>query len=58
MCVRLYRTCNLSLRRNRNLKAAKRFIRKALTQHGKPEKITIDGSQTNRMPLMQCDAES
>jgi putative transposase len=44
--------------RNRDLKAAKRFIRKALAQHGRPEKITIDGSQSNRMAIMQCDAES
>nr|AJW29920.1 transposase [Ochrobactrum sp. LM19] len=43
--------------RNRDLKAAKRFIRKALAQHGRPE-ITIDGSQANRTAVMQCDAEN
>ncbi|KAB2764276.1 IS6 family transposase [Brucella anthropi] len=43
--------------RNRDLKAAKRFIRKALAQHGRPE-ITIDGSQANRTAIMQCDAEN
>ncbi|MDH7785489.1 putative transposase [Ochrobactrum sp. 19YEA23] len=46
------------LNRNRDLKAAKRFIRKALARHGRPEKITIDGSQTNRTAIMQSDAES
>lgn len=44
--------------RNRDLHAAKRFLRKALTRHGRPERITIDGSQTNRTAIMQCDAES
>lgn len=44
--------------KERDLKAAKRFIRKALARHGRPEKITIDGSQTNRMAIMQCDAEN
>ena len=32
----------------RNLTAAKRFLRKALKRHGRPERIVIDGSQTNR----------
>ena len=41
---------------NRDLQAAKRFVRKALARHGKPERITIDGSQTNCMAVMQCDA--
>ena len=44
--------------RNRDLRAAKRFLRKALPRHGRPERITIDGSQTNRTAIMQCDAES
>ncbi|KAB2765989.1 IS6 family transposase [Brucella anthropi] len=44
--------------KERDLKAAKRFIRKALARHGRPEKITIDGSQTNRTAIMQCDAEN
>ncbi len=44
---------------NRDLQAAKRFLRKALlARHGKPEWITIDGSQTNRMAVMPCDAEN
>ena len=43
---------------NRDLQAAKRFLRKVLARHGKPERITIDGSQTNRMAIMQSDAEN
>lgn len=51
-------TVEFLLNRNRDLQAAKRFIRKALARHGRPEKITIDGSQTNRTAIMQSDAES
>jgi transposase-like protein len=39
----------------RNLTAAKRFLRKALTRHGRPERIVIDGSQTNREAILTCD---
>jgi transposase-like protein len=39
----------------RNLTAAKRFLRKALRRHGRPEKIVIDGSQTNREAIISCD---
>jgi transposase-like protein len=39
----------------RNLTAAKRFLRKALTRHGRPERIVIDGSQTNREAIVSCD---
>jgi transposase-like protein len=42
----------------RNLTAAKRFLRKALQRHGRPEQIVIDGSQTNREAILACDAES
>ena len=42
----------------RNLAAAKRFLRKALKRHGRPERIVIDGSQTNRKAILSCDAES
>ncbi|MBD2748856.1 IS6 family transposase [Microvirga sp. BT688] len=42
----------------RNLTAAKRFLRKALKRHGRPERIVIDGSQTNREAILSCDAES
>ena len=42
----------------RDLIAAKRFLRKALKRHGRPERIVIDGSQTNREAILSCDAES
>ncbi|TCQ72941.1 transposase-like protein [Ochrobactrum sp. BH3] len=38
--------------------AAKRFLRKALARHGRSERITIDGRETNRITILQCDAES
>jgi transposase-like protein len=41
----------------RNLTAAKRFLRKALKRHGRPGRIVIDGSQTNRKAILSCDAE-
>jgi putative transposase len=44
--------------KERDLTAAKRFIRKALARHGRPVRITIDGSETNRTAILQCDAES
>jgi putative transposase len=39
----------------RNLTAANRFLSKALKSHGRPERIVIDGSQTNREAIMSCD---
>jgi transposase-like protein len=39
----------------RNLSAAKRFLREALERHGRPERIVIDGSQTNREAILSCD---
>jgi transposase-like protein len=42
----------------RDLPAAKRFLRKALERHGRPDHIVIDGSQTNREAIISCDAES
>ncbi len=42
----------------RNLTAAKWFLRKALKQHGRPERIVIDGSQTNREAILACDTEN
>jgi transposase-like protein len=39
----------------RNLATAKRFLRKALKRHGRPERIVIDGSQTNREAIVSCD---
>jgi transposase-like protein len=44
--------------KRRNLTAAKQFLRKALKRHGRPERIVIDGSQTNREAILSCDAES
>ncbi|MER8608321.1 IS6 family transposase [Mesorhizobium sp. M1233] len=40
---------------NRDLPAAKRFLRKALQRHGRPERIAIDGSQTNHEAIRSCD---
>jgi transposase-like protein len=42
----------------RNLAAAKRFLLKALKRHGRPDRIVIDGSQTNREAILSCDTES
>jgi len=39
----------------RNLTAAKRFLSKALKRHCRPERIVIDGSQTNREAILSCD---
>ena len=39
----------------RNLTAARRFLRQALKRHGRPERIVIDGSQTNREAILACD---
>ena len=39
----------------RNLTAAKRFLVRALKRHGRPERIVIDGSQTNREAIVSCD---
>ena len=41
----------------RNLTAAKRFLRKALKRHGRPARIVIDGSQTNREAILVCNTE-
>ena len=43
---------------HRNLPAARRFLRKALDRHGRPQRIVIDGSQTNREAIISCDAEN
>lgn len=39
----------------RNLTAAKHFLRQALRRHGRPDRIVIDGSQTNREAILSCD---
>ncbi|OKO74930.1 IS6 family transposase [Bradyrhizobium sp. AS23.2] len=38
----------------RDLAAAKRFLTNALKRHGRPERIVIDGSQTNREAIVSC----
>lgn len=43
---------------HRDLPAAKRFLRNALRRHGRPDRIVIDGSQTNREAIISCDAEN
>ena len=43
---------------HRDLPAAKRFLRKALAHHGRPNRIVVDGSQTNREAIISCDTES
>jgi putative transposase len=48
-------TVEFWLSEQRNLTAAKRFLRKALKRHGRPERIVIDGSQTNREAILSCD---
>ncbi len=40
---------------HRDLPAAKRFLRRALERHGRPDCIVIDGSQTNREAIISCD---
>jgi transposase-like protein len=51
-------TVEFCFSKRRNLTAAKRFLRKALQRHGRPERIVIDGSRTNREAILACDAES
>jgi len=43
---------------SRDLPAARRFLRKALKRHGRPDRIVIDCSQTNHEAIVACDAES
>ena len=51
-------TVEFGLSERRNLAAAKRFLRKALKRHGRPERVVIDGSQTNKEAILLRDAES
>jgi len=44
--------------KQRDLTAAKCFLRRALARHGRPLRVTIDGSETNRIAILRCDAES
>jgi putative transposase len=43
--------------KERDLNAAKRVICNAFIRDGRPERITIDGSQTNPSVIIQCDAQ-
>jgi transposase-like protein len=40
---------------HRDLPAAKRFFRKALERHGRPDRVVIDGRQTNQDAIISCD---
>ncbi|WP_421566834.1 IS6 family transposase [Ochrobactrum sp. EDr1-4] len=44
--------------KHRDLTAAKRFLRKAPARHGRPVRITVDGRESNRIAILQCDAEN
>lgn len=39
----------------RDLPAAKHFFIKALERHGRPDRVIIDGSQTNHEAIGSCD---
>ena len=39
----------------RDLLSAKRFFTKALARHGRPDRVVIDGSQTNHEAIVSCD---
>jgi putative transposase len=40
----------------RDLPAAKRFFQKALGRHGRPDRVVIDGSQTNHEAIVSSEA--
>jgi Transposase and inactivated derivatives len=42
---------------HQDLAAAKCFLRKALARHGRPDRVVIDGSQTNHEAIRTCDTE-
>ena len=50
-------TIDLLLTKERDEQAAKRFLTKAIRQHGVPEKITIDGSLANEAAIKSYNAE-
>lgn len=39
----------------RDLPSARRFFKKALAGHGRPDLVIIDGSQTNQEAIVSCD---
>ncbi|MEP9374713.1 IS6 family transposase [Mesorhizobium sp. KR1-2] len=51
-------TVEFLLSENRDLLAAKRFFRKAFARHDRPERIVIDGSETNHKAIISCAAEN
>lgn len=51
-------TVEFWLSEHRDLSAAKLFFRKAFARHDRPERIVIDGSQTNREATISCDTTS
>ncbi|CAH1692719.1 transposase [Hyphomicrobiales bacterium] len=50
-------TVAFGLSEHRDLPAAKHFLRKALARHGRPDRIGIDGGQTNRETIIARDTE-
>lgn len=48
-------TVEFWLSEQRDLPAAKHFFRKALERHGRPDRVVIDGSQTNYEAIVSCD---
>ena len=50
-------TIDFLLTKQRDERAAKRFLTKAIRRHGVPEKITIDGSAANKAAIESYNAE-
>jgi putative transposase len=50
-------TIDFLLTEQRDERAAKRFLTKAIRRHGVPEKITIDGSEANAAAIRSYNAE-
>ena len=50
-------TIDFLLTEQRDERAAKRFLTKAIRRHGVPEKITIDGSAANEAAIKRYNAE-
>src|SRR3989442_12909207 len=50
-------TIDFLLTKQRDERAAKRFLTKAIRRHGVPEKITIDGSAANEAAMKSYNEE-
>src|SRR5918999_2411211 len=50
-------TIDFLLTEQRDERAAKRFLTKAIRRHGVPEKVTIDGSEANAAAIRSYNAE-